>query len=111
QIQEFKEREAGKWYINADIIVERDGQKAILIGKGGESLKTVGAGARKEIERFLEHPVFLELHVKTRADWRDNKRSLTELGYSARSEEHTSELQSPYDLVCRLLLEKKNKIK
>jgi GTP-binding protein Era len=83
QIQEFKERESGKWFINADVIVERDGQKAILIGKGGEALKTLGGQARKEIERFLEHPVFLELHVKTRADWRDNKRSLTELGYSA----------------------------
>lgn len=83
QIQEFKERENGKWFISADIIVGRDGQKAIIVGKGGDALKTLGASARIEIERFLEHPVFLELHVKTRADWRDNKRSLADLGYSA----------------------------
>jgi len=80
-VREFKEREHGKWFVSADVIVERDGQKAILVGRGGLALKTLGEQARKEIERFLEHPVFLELHVKTRADWRDNKRSLAELGY------------------------------
>ncbi|HEY3875658.1 MAG TPA: GTPase Era [Candidatus Kapabacteria bacterium] len=81
-ILEFKEREEGKWYINAEAIVERDTQKAILIGKNGEALKAVGAEARKEIERFLEHPVYLELHVKTKKDWRENKNFLTERGYS-----------------------------
>jgi GTP-binding protein Era len=80
-VREFKEREHGKWFVSADVIVERDGQKAILVGRGGLALKTLGERARKEIEHFLTHPVFLELHVKTRADWRDNKRSLTELGY------------------------------
>lgn len=82
EIREFKEREAGKWYINADILVERDSQKGIVIGKGGEALKSLGLSARKEIERFLEQPVFLELHVKTKADWRNDKRRLNELGYS-----------------------------
>ena len=80
-VLEFKEREAGKWYVSAEIIVERDGQKSILIGKEGTALKVVGERARFEIERFLEHPVFLELHVKTRADWRNKKTTLTELGY------------------------------
>jgi GTP-binding protein Era len=82
EIREFKEREAGKWYINADILVERDSQKGIIIGKAGESLKALGAHSRSEIERFLDQSVFLELHVKTKADWRNDKRRLTELGYS-----------------------------
>lgn len=82
EISEFKEREEGKWYISAEAIVERDTQKAILIGKNGEALKLVGAEARKEIERFLGHPVYLELHVKTKKDWRENKNFLQERGYS-----------------------------
>ncbi|MDP4200077.1 MAG: GTPase Era [Bacteroidota bacterium] len=81
EVREFKERENGKWFVSADVVVERDSQKAILVGRGGLALKSLGEQARKEIERFLTHPVFLELHVKTRADWRDNKRSLAELGY------------------------------
>lgn len=81
-IREFKERDAGKWYINADIIVERDSQKSILIGVGGAALKSVGERARKEIERFLAHPVFLELHVRTRSDWRNKKTALAEFGYT-----------------------------
>jgi GTPase len=53
-----------------------------LIGREGSALKAVGERARTEIERFLEHPVYLELHVRTRSDWRDNKRTLSELGYT-----------------------------
>ncbi len=81
EITEFKERTAGKWFVSADVIVERNTQKSILIGKDGSALKTLGERARTEIERFLEHPVYLELHVKTKADWRQNKRTLSELGY------------------------------
>jgi GTP-binding protein Era len=85
EITDFKERAKGKWFISADIFVERDSQKSILIGRFGAALKAVGESARREIERFLETDVFLELHVKTKADWRDNKRALTELGYNAHS--------------------------
>jgi GTP-binding protein Era len=67
-INEYAEREEGKWYIGADILVERDSQKSILIGKGGESLKVLGARARKSIEQFVEHPIYLELHVKAKSD-------------------------------------------
>jgi GTP-binding protein Era len=81
EITEFKERAAGKWFVSAEIIVERDTQKSILIGKNGVALKALGERARLEIERFLEHPVYLELHVKTKADWRQNKRMLSEFGY------------------------------
>ena len=81
EITEFKERTAGKWFVSAEVIVERDTQKSILIGKNGAALKSLGEWARHEIERFLEHPVYLELHVKTKTDWRQNKRTLSELGY------------------------------
>lgn len=80
-INDFTEREAGKWYINADILVERDSQKGILIGDKGSALKSLGASARREIEKFIGHSVYLELRVKTRADWREDKRVLKSLGY------------------------------
>ncbi|HCV43948.1 MAG TPA: GTPase Era [Bacteroidetes bacterium] len=82
-IAEFKEREAGKTFISADIYVERDSQKGILIGKGGEALKQIGRWARKDIETFLHHPVFLEMRVKVRADWREDKAWLARLGYKS----------------------------
>jgi GTP-binding protein Era len=80
-IDEFKEREKGKDYIRAIIYVERDSQKAILIGKQGTALKTVGEKARRELEIFLQRPVYLELWVKVKEKWRKNKRFLKELGY------------------------------
>ena len=80
-IVEFKENENGKWVITADVLVERDTQKAILIGKGGEALKQVGIEARAAIEKHLEHPIYLELFVKVRQDWRNDKTQLGSLGY------------------------------
>jgi len=81
EIREFKEREKGKILINADIIVERESQKGIVIGKKGEALKEIGTEARKEIENFLQHGVFLELHVKVREKWRENESIIRRLGY------------------------------
>jgi GTP-binding protein Era len=80
-IDDFKEREKGKDYIRAIIYVERESQKAIIIGKKGVALKTVGEKARREIEKFLGKPVFLELWVKVKEKWRRNKKFLKELGY------------------------------
>jgi GTP-binding protein Era len=80
-IDEFKEREKGKDYIRAIIYVERQSQKAIIIGKKGAALKNVGEKARREIETFLGKPVFLELWVKVKEKWRKNKKFLKELGY------------------------------
>lgn len=80
-ILEFKEREQGKWYIHAEIIVERQTQKGIIIGKGGAKLKEVGEKARKEIEDHLQMPVYLELFVKVRDKWRDNDNMLRSFGY------------------------------
>lgn len=82
-IVDFKEREGGKWFISADVYVERDSQKGILIGKKGAMLKEIGALARRDIERFLDHPVFLELHVKVREKWRDDQQWLQRLGYTS----------------------------
>lgn len=80
-IIDFKERENGKYFIAADIVIERNSQKGILIGKEGRALKRLGSVARKSIETFLGHAVFLELHVKVREDWRGNQNWLDRFGY------------------------------
>lgn len=80
-IAEFKESATGPWRISADITVERDTQKIIMIGKGGEALKRVGIAARKAIQEHLDHPVHLELFVKVRTDWRNDRTQLANLGY------------------------------
>lgn len=79
-ITEFQEREAeGKPdYINADIIVERESQKGIILGKGGSMIKKIGESSRIEIEKMLGRRVFLKLFVKVRKDWRKDKRFLKE---------------------------------
>jgi GTPase len=68
--------------IYASIFVERDSQKAIVIGKGGQRLKQIGTEARKELEKFLGKKVFLELHVKVKRHWRDDEETLRSLGFS-----------------------------
>lgn len=69
-IDEWQPRKNGMIYIGATIYVERDSQKGILIGKGGEMLKKIGAGARKSIEAEIGSKVFLELWAKVREGWR-----------------------------------------
>lgn len=81
KIAEWKERDDGLVMIRSNIYVEREGQKGIIIGKNGMMLKAVGTAARIDIERLLNTKVFLELWVKVKKDWRDNKRMLEELGY------------------------------
>ena len=68
--------------INAVIFVERDSQKGILIGKGGESIKRIGTEARKDIEKFLGKKVFLEIFVRVEKDWRKSENKLRRFGYS-----------------------------
>jgi GTP-binding protein Era len=84
EIREYHEREEGKTYISADIVVERESQKGILIGAKAEALKKVGQAARVQIEAFLEHQVFLELRVKVKEHWRERDALLNSYGYSAR---------------------------
>jgi GTP-binding protein Era len=78
-IESFKEEE-GLMRIQAVIFVEREGQKGILIGKGGAMLKTIGTEARQQIEAFLGAKVFLGLFVKVRGSWRENEGILSEMG-------------------------------
>jgi GTP-binding protein Era len=79
--EEFKEREAGAVAISAVINVERDTQKAIIIGRQGAMLKAIGTQARLEIQRLLGARVYLRLFVKARGKWRDDERALKEFGY------------------------------
>jgi GTP-binding protein Era len=66
--------------IEASVLVERDSQKGIVVGKGGSMLKGIGTAARQDIEAFLGTKVFLGLHVRVRSEWRENQRLLSELG-------------------------------
>jgi len=81
EVIEWKERESGLILIMSNIYVERDSQKGIIIGKGGRMLKAIGTAARADIEKLLNTKVFLELWVKVKKDWRDNRKTLEELGY------------------------------
>ncbi|RYY35928.1 MAG: GTPase Era [Sphingobacteriaceae bacterium] len=79
-VQEFKEKTT-LIKITADIIVQRDTQKGIILGEGGKMIKQLGTNARKDIEEFLGSKVFLELYVKVRPKWRDSDLFLKEYGY------------------------------
>lgn len=81
-IADFQENENRKDLILAEIIVEKESQKGIIIGKQGTAIKRLGEAARLDIEKFLERPVFLELRVKVREKWRSNERMLKSLGYT-----------------------------
>lgn len=79
-VNEFKQK-TGLIKISADIIVQRETQKAIIIGGGGSMIKKVGTEARQSIESFLDQKIFLELFVKVKEKWRDNELYLKEYGY------------------------------
>ena len=80
-IEEFRE-EGKKTYIRANICVERDSQRGIVIGARGRMLKRIGSKARGRIEGFLERPVYLDLWVKVRENWRKKDEDLREFGYA-----------------------------
>ena len=79
-VTEFKEDEK-IIRILSSIFVERESQKAILLGKGGSAIKKLGIAAREEAEKFLVKKIFLELTVKVKDNWRNNKLILKQLGY------------------------------
>ncbi len=81
-INEFTKRESGAYYVNADIICEKQNHKAILIGKQGRAIKEVSAFAREGMEKFLGATVYLETYVKVKNDWRDRPDRLREYGYA-----------------------------
>ena len=79
-VEKFDEKE-GAIHIMSVIYVERDTQKGIIIGKGGEKIKRVGIEARQDIERFFGKRVFLEIFVKVEKDWRNRENKLRAFGY------------------------------
>jgi GTPase len=79
-VQEYKEKTT-LVKIRAEIIVQRDTQKGIVLGEAGSMIKKLGTEARKEIEAFIDNKVFLELFVKVRPKWRDSDLYLKEYGY------------------------------
>ena len=71
----------GRLQVRVSLVVERDSQKAIIIGKGGRRLKEVGVTARKGIEQLLGRKVYLDLHVRTAKDWQSDPKALARLGF------------------------------
>jgi GTP-binding protein Era len=80
EVEEWEEKEQAV-YIRATIYVEKDSQKGIMIGAGGQMLKRIGSAARRSAESHLGRPVYLDLWVKVRANWRDDASALHWLGY------------------------------
>ena len=85
-VEEFKERDNGVIYVAANVFVERDSQKGIIIGRQGQMLRQIGAAARQEIERMTNGRVYLDLWVKVRKGWRRDERELHRLGYDVQGE-------------------------
>ncbi|MBF6057922.1 GTPase Era [Thiomicrorhabdus heinhorstiae] len=82
EIEQFKfDEEEGRWLVNGLILVERPGQKQIVIGKKGELIKKIGSEARKDLIALLDARVHLELWVKIKENWSDDARALASLGY------------------------------
>ncbi len=73
--------EEGLTKIHASLIVERDSQKGIVIGKGGQTLRTIGSRAREEMELVLGTKVFLDLRVKVMKEWQRDPKALERLGF------------------------------
>lgn len=80
-LDEWQDRSEKLTFIAATIWVEKDSQKAIIIGEGGSMLKKIGRLARQEIERMVGHSIFLELTVRVREKWKRDEQLLSELGY------------------------------
>jgi GTP-binding protein Era len=84
-VEEFHEHEGRKDYIRARIVVERESQKKIVIGKGGQAIRDLGQKSRRKVEDFLGRPIYLELFVAVREKWRKKDVFLKEFGYDFRS--------------------------
>jgi GTP-binding protein Era len=80
-VREIEQRESGTLYIDAVAVVERSSQKGIIIGKGGDMLKTAGSAARAELETILGTKVFLDLRVRVEKDWQQQPELLDRLGF------------------------------
>ncbi|WP_040975630.1 GTPase Era [Necropsobacter massiliensis] len=81
EIEQFKTNERGTYEINGLILVEREGQKKMVIGNKGQKIKLIGTEARADMERLFDNKVHLELWVKVKSGWADDERALRSLGY------------------------------
>ncbi|TNH07893.1 GTPase Era [Testudinibacter sp. TR-2022] len=81
EIEQFKTNERGTYEINGLILVEREGQKKMVIGHQGQKIKTIGIEARADMEKLFDNKVHLELWVKVKSGWADDERALRSLGY------------------------------
>ena len=81
EVEEFRERGAGRSYVSAVLYVERDSQKGILVGKLGRMIRDLGRAARLELEQMLEMKIYLELRVKVWRNWRRDDAFLRRLGF------------------------------
>jgi GTPase len=80
-IDRFEEPEgSGPLRLYCTIVVERESQKPIVVGRGGEMIKRIGTAAREELERFFETHVFLDLHVRVKSEWREDDQVLSDIG-------------------------------
>ena len=81
-VDKFEEpdREGGLLKLYCTIVVDRESQKPIVVGRGGEMVKRIGTAAREDLERFFGTHVFLDLHVRVKAEWREDERVLKDLG-------------------------------
>jgi GTP-binding protein Era len=87
-VDRFEEPEGSKGILRlyCSIVVERESQKPIVVGRSGEMIKRIGTAAREELERFFSTKVFLDLHVRVKADWREDDRTLHDLGVGRRED-------------------------
>lgn len=81
EIISMKQSKRGTYHIDANLLCEKDSHKGIIIGKGGQKLKTISTYARQDIEKFLNNKVNLKVWVKVKKEWRDSNFMLKELGY------------------------------
>ena len=81
EIEKMKKKDNGTYEILAAIYCEKQSHKGIIIGKGGEKLKKIGSFARRDIERFLDSKVYLELWVRVKEDWRNRENFITDIGF------------------------------
>jgi GTP-binding protein Era len=81
-VDQFKERSEDMTYIGANVFVERETQKGIILGRGGSMIKRIGRDARREIEDLLGTRVYLELWVKVKKKWRKDEQELRRMGYN-----------------------------
>lgn len=83
RIDEFKDKENNLTYIGATLFVERESQKGIVIGKGGDTLKKIGIESRQKIEELIGRKVYLQLRVKVRKNWRNDEAALRLFGFKS----------------------------